>query len=494
MPEKLKLAVIGAGISGLAAAIELADKGCKVAVFEKNPSYGGRGQMIERNGFKFDLGPSWYWMPDVFERFFQDYGKSTSDYYELLRLDPSYQIIFSNETIQIPAEIHETYALFEQIEPGSSVFLEKFLKEAKYKYEVGMQEFVRKPALQISEFLSIRLLKSVFSMELFSSLEAAVFKGVKNDKLRKLLCFPVLFLGAKPSETPALYSLMNYADLILGSWYPKGGMIKLFEALYLIAIEKGVQFHFNTAVEKINIENKTVNGIRIAGKDLYFDAVLSTADYHHTDTALVDSKYRQYSNSYWEDRTMAPSALIFYLGINKRIDHLLHHNLFFNSGFEKHTAEIYDTKVWPEEPLFYACVPSKTDLGVAPPGNENLFLLVPIASGIKDSLDQQDRIFEYLLDQLETHTGQEIRSSICFKESMCVHDFEQAYNSFKGNAYGLANTLKQTSILKPRIRHNKVKGLYFAGQLTHPGPGLPPSLISGQISAKQILKDYKYEF
>lgn len=491
MPETKKIAVIGAGISGMAAAIQLAAKGMQVSVYEKNASFGGRGQAFQKEGFFFDMGPSWYWMPDVFEDFFNEFGKSCADYFQLVRLDPSYQILFKNETVVVPAQVGETYALFESIEPGSSIFLRKFLDQARIKYETGMKDFVRKPSLHWHEFFELRLLKAAFQIELFKSFEKSIFKNIKDDRLRQLLCFPVLFLGAKPSDTPALYSLMNYADLVLGTWYPMGGMHKLFEALYQLALEKGVQFHFNTAIEKINIEGGRTVGFQIQNQSISCDAILSAADYHHTESALIDPAYRQYTDAYWETRKMSPSALIFYLGVSKKLDQLLHHNLFFKSDFNQHAANIYDHPAWPEDPLFYVCVPSKTDDSVAPRGMENLFILIPLAAGLQDSKTEQDALFSFAIDQLEKHTGQSIRDHIVVNERMSVSDFYNAYNSFKGNAYGLSNTLLQTAVLKPRIRSKKVKGLYYAGQLSHPGPGLPPCLISGQISALQLLKDLK---
>lgn len=491
MPETKKIAIIGAGISGMAAAIQLADRGLDVSLYEKNASFGGRGQVFQKEGFFFDMGPSWYWMPDVFEDFFNQFGKKTSEYFQLLRLDPSYQILFKDDRLVIPANIDETFKLFESIEPGSAVFLQKFLNQAQIKYETGMKDFVKKPSLHWYEFFELRLLKAAFQIELFKSFEKSIFKNIKDYRLRQLLCFPVLFLGAKPSDTPALYSLMNYADLVLGSWYPLGGMHKLFEALHQLAVEKGVRFHFNSPVEKINIQNGTAVGLQINNQSISFDAILSAADYHHTETALIEPAYRQYSEAYWESRKMSPSALIFYLGVSKKLDHLLHHNLFFKSDFNQHAASIYDHPAWPEDPLFYVCAPSKTDASVAPAGMENLFILIPLAAGLQDSKKEQDRLFTFAIDHLEKHTGQSIRDHIVVNERMSVADFYTAYNSFKGNAYGLSNTLLQTAVLKPRIRSKHIKGLYFAGQLSHPGPGLPPCLLSGQLSALQLLKDFK---
>ncbi|MEO6191099.1 MAG: phytoene desaturase family protein [Saprospiraceae bacterium] len=478
--------IIGSGIAGLAAAIDLSSKDIQVTILEKNSSHGGRARSFQDQGFQFDMGPSWYWMPDVFEDFFIKHNKSTQDYFKLIRLDPSYRIFFEAKILNSQANIQQIYNQFETLEKGSSTFLKSFLKEAKYKYEVGMRDFVRKPALSIFEFLDWRLLKSFFKLQMTKSIEAVIDDNIKHPMLRIWLKFPVLFLGAKPKDTPALYSLMNYADFVLGTWYPEGGMIKLFDALYQLALEKKVKFKFEEEVVSIDVKNNVAIKVITTKSEYNCDYVLSTADYHHTDSKLLDINYRQYSDDYWDTRIMAPSALIFYLGVKGKIDGLLHHNLFFDEDFNSHAIEIYDKKVWPEKPLFYVCMPSKTDLSIAPPGHENLFILIPLASGIEDKEEERNILFEKVIKRMEEKLNCSIKESIVFKKSYCLKDFEEDYNSFKGNAYGLSNVLSQTAFLKPTIKHKKIDNLFFAGQLTHPGPGLPPSLISGEIAASLI--------
>ncbi len=491
MNREFSVGIIGAGISGMAAAIELADKGIQVHVFEKNSGFGGRGRVVERDGFLFDMGPSWYWMPDLFESFFQEYGHSISDYFELMRLDPSFKLIYKGGELDIPAGLEACCEVFEQREPGSSRFLRKFLAEAKYKYETGMREFVRKPSLSLFEFMDWRVLKGLFRLQLFQSIERIVFKGIKDPVLRQWLCFPVLFLGAKPSQTPALYSLMNYAEIELGTWFPRGGMIRLFEAFYKLACEKGVQFHFNAEVKGIELAGKKVKGLQVNERSFVFDSIIAAADYHHVETALLPAEKRQYSETYWQSRLMAPSSLIFYLGIRGPLEGLLHHNLFFDADFERHASEIYDQPAWPQDPLFYLSIVSKSDPTVAPKGMENLFILIPLAAGIQDDKEMRQMLFDKVMDRIEQKTGQPVRERIVTRMEMGPSDFEQSYHSFKGNAYGLANTLGQTAVLKPRMKHKKLDGLYYAGQLTHPGPGLPPSMISGQNSAKLLIKENK---
>lgn len=486
---KKKIIVIGSGFAGLAAAIDLADKGYAVTVLEKNEQPGGRARQFTAEGFVFDMGPSWYWMPDVFDQFFARYGKKTSDYYELTRLDPSYQIFFGqNDVMPLPAGRQELSDLFEAVEPGSSANLDRFLKEAAYKYRVGMNEFVHKPGNSIWDFADIRVVSSLFRLQMFQSVSSHIRKLFKNEKLIKLLEFPVLFLGATPERTPALYSLMNYADLELGTWYPMGGMYRIVEAMVSLAEEKGVNLLLNQEVENVNLTGSSIDRVITRNRDFEADIVVAGADYHHIEQQILPYEYRQYTPEYWDKRTMAPSSLLFYLGVNKRLNGLLHHNLFFDEDFTLHAREIYDTPKWPSKPLFYVCAPSVTDPAVAPGNCENLFVLIPLAPGLEDTEEQREKYFRLVMDRLERLTGQDIVESVIFKRSYAHRDFQQDYHAFKGNAYGLANTLMQTAFLKPKMRSSKVDNLFYAGQLTTPGPGVPPSLISGQVAAGEIKK------
>ncbi len=485
---KVRIGIIGSGIAGLVAAIDLASNGYEVSVFEKNNSIGGRAREFQELGFKFDMGPSWYWMPDIFESFFQKHGRSTKDYFSLIRIDPSYRIFFQDKSIDSSADFELVCQKFEELETGSSRFLRKFIEEARYKYEVGMNDFVRKPSLSIKEFLDWRLFKSVFKLQMIRSIESVIDKHILHPQLRSWLKFPVLFLGAKPKNTPALYSLMNYADFQLGTWYPEGGMFKLFDALHQLALEKNVCFHLEEAVESIQVQGNSLSGL-ITKKGTYaMDYVVAACDYHHTEFQLLPIEYRQFGQTYWNNRMMAPSALVFYLGLNQKIDGLLHHNLFFDEDFETHASEIYDTKIWPTNPLFYVCVTSKTDATVAPPGMENVFILVPLAAGLDDSPDERERLYKMVMARMNKKLNISVDDKVIFKKDFCLNDFVSEYNSYKGNAYGLANILTQTAFLKPPIQHKKIKNLMYAGQLTHPGPGLPPSLISAEISATLIKK------
>jgi len=484
-----KAIIIGAGFAGLSTASCLAEKGYEVTVLEKNSMAGGRAQKFEAQGFTFDMGPSWYWMPEVFENFFARFGKKTADYYNLVRLDPSYSVFFGKgERMDIPASMEELFDLFEHHEPGSSKHLKHFLAEARYKYEVGMNEFVFKPGHSVKEFADLRVLKSLFRLQMFSSMSSHVRQLFKNEKLIQLLEFPVLFLGATPGKTPALYSLMNYADMSLGTWYPMGGMHKIAEGMHQLAVELGVKFSFGEAVQQIKVIAGQAKQVLTDQGSYQADVVIGGADYHHVEQHLLEKKDRHYTEAYWSRRTMAPSSLLFYLGVNKKLKNLQHHNLFFDEDFDRHAVEIYEKPDWPEKPLFYVCCPSVTDQSVAPEGCENVFLLVPLAPGLKDEEAQREKIYDTIMGRLEQLTGQKIREHVVYKRSYAHQDFIKDYNSFKGNAYGLANTLFQTAFLKPKLRSKKVRNLFYTGQLTTPGPGVPPSIISGQVVAEEIAK------
>jgi phytoene desaturase len=484
-----KVIVIGSGFAGLSAATHLAHKGFDVTLIEKNSMPGGRAQQFESNGFVFDMGPSWYWMPDIFDAYFDFFGKKVSDYYHLIRLDPSYNVFFQDgDVMHVPAKMNELEAMFEKYEAGSSQKLKSFLAEAKYKYEVGIGEFVHKPSHSIMEFADWRVLKSMFRLQMFSNISAQIRRLFKNPKLVALLEFPVLFLGAKPQNTPALYSLMNYADMSLGTWYPMGGMHEIVKAMVSLAEEKGVKIILNEEVKSIEINDNQAKKVVTNKTEYAADIVVSGADYHHTDQVLLPKGKQNYSESYWDKRVMAPSSLLFYLGINKKLKGLEHHNLFFDEDFDLHAVEIYENPKWPSKPLFYASMPSVTDASVAPEGCENLFLLIPLAPDLEDSEAMREKYYHIMMERLEKWTGQSVRDAVVFKRSFAMNDFVSEYHSFKGNAYGLANTLLQTAFLKPKLRHKTIKNMFFTGQLTTPGPGVPPSLISGQVVANEVNK------
>jgi phytoene desaturase len=492
-----KALVIGAGFAGLSAASFLAKKGWDVTIVEKNEMPGGRARKFEAEGFTFDMGPSWYWMPDVFEKYFGSFGKKVSDFYELQRLDPSYRVYFEKATWDLPANYEALKNLFESIEPGAANALDLFLAEAKYKYEVGVGKLVYQPSISITEFIDYELIKGVFKLDVFQSMKTHIARYFKHPYIQFLMEFPVLFLGALPENTPALYSLMNYADIKGGTWYPQNGMYSIVDGMVKVAKSLGVQFKLGEEVMHVEVENGTANKVVTRLNDtgienIYsFDVLVGAGDYHHIETNLLEKKYQSYSKKYWDSRVLAPSSLLFYVGLNKKLNGVTHHSLFFDTDFSVHGNEIYNNPMWPSNPLFYASVPSVTDASVAPVGCENLFLLIPIAAGLEgDTAEIREAYFNILMDRLEKKWGQSIKDAIIYKRSYAVADFKNDYHSFKGNAYGLANTLLQTAFLKPSCKSKKVKNLYYTGQLTVPGPGVPPSLISGEVVANLICKQF----
>jgi len=481
--------IIGSGFSSLAAACYLAQQGNKVTVYEKNSTIGGRARQFKEEGFTFDMGPSWYWMPDVFERFFQDFNKKPSDYYELIKLNPAYRVYFGvADFISIYDNLEEIKYTFETIEKGSGQKLQSFIDQAKSNYDIAIKDLVYRPGVSPLELITKETALKL--NQFFKNVSTDIRKNFKNERLIQILEFPVLFLGAKPTKTPSFYNFMNYADFGLGTWHPKTGMFDVIRGIEKLALELGVTIKTNSPIDKIIVENKTAKGIVTNGEILKADIVLSGADYHHSEI-LLEKEHRMYSEKYWESRVFAPSSLLFFVGFNKKIENISHHALFFDVDFNQHAADIYDNPKWPNAPLFYANFPSKTDATAAPNGMESGFFLIPLAPGIEDNEALREEYFEKIITRFEELTQQKIKNSIIFKRSFCKNDFVNDYNAYKGNAYGMANTLLQTAFLRPKLKSKKVKNLYFTGQLTVPGPGVPPALISGKLAAELIQKSFR---
>jgi len=485
---KTTIYIIGSGFSSLAASCYLAKAGYDVTVFEKNSTVGGRARQLKKEGFTFDIGPTWYWMPDVFERFFSDFDQKPSDYYSLEKLNPAYSVYFGkNDFITIEDTLEKICDAFEREEKGSSKKLMKFINQAQSNYDIAIKDLVYNPGLSPFELVTSKTIGKL--NQFFSTIKKDVRKEFSNNRLAQILEFPVLFLGAKPSVTPSFYSFMNYADFGLGTFHPKKGMYQVILAIESLAKSLGVKIKTNSPIEKILVNQlDQAYGIRSNGQNYYSDFVLSGADYHHSES-LLDKKFRQYSESYWEAKTFAPSSLLFYVGFDKKLKNVNHHTLFFDVDFDVHANDIYDHPKWPENPLFYASFPSITDKSSAPEGKEAGIFLIPLAPGLEDTPQLRETYFNKIISRFETLTSQKVSNNIMFKESYCVNDFIEDYNSYKGNAYGMANTLLQTAFLRPKLKSKKVKNLYFTGQLTVPGPGVPPSLISGKLVSELIVKD-----
>lgn len=484
-----KVIVIGSGFSGLASACVLAKHGYEVEVMEKNSTPGGRARQYSAEGFSWDMGPSWYWMPDVFESFFNLFGKTTSDYYQLLRLDPSYRIYFGkNDIINLPASMEGMEQIFENYEKGAGLQLRRFLNEAEYKYKVGMNEFVHKPSLSFFEYASPKFLGSVFKLHMLQSFESYTRKYFKHPRLLQMLEFPVLFLGGTGKTIPALYSLMNYGDIKLGTWYPEGGMFKVVEAFVKLAESLGVKFTYNMPVDKIVVNSGLATGVLVKNEFFKADTIVGSADYHHIEQHLIPAEYRKYSPEYWNNRMMSPSALIYFLGFKRKLTGFEHHTLFFDTNFSRHSSDIYESPQWPVDPAIYVSVTSMTDSTAAPEGMENMYVLIPIAAGLKgDDHAVREKYLDIVLKRLEYNTGNSISGDLIFNKSYSLKEFTNDYNAFKGNAYGLANTLMQTAFLKPTMNNKKIRNLFYTGQLTVPGPGVPPAIISGQVAANLII-------
>jgi phytoene desaturase len=492
----LKAVVIGAGFSGLSCASYLAKAGVDVTIVEKHAMAGGRARQLRSDGFVFDMGPSWYWMPDVFERYFQSFGKTRSDYFSLKRLDPSYTVYWPDSITSIPAKYNLLKKVFEELEPSSGGKLDKYLEQAKFKYETGMHSLVYKPGKSLIEYFDLNFLKGVLKLDVFTSIQNHVKKFFSNPKIRMLLEFPVLFLGALPENTPALYSLMNYADICGGTWYPEKGMYSVIEAMVNLGEGAGVKIRLHEEVKKINFEGSTAKNLLTANREgkqcqHEFDVLIASADYHFVEQQLLPSQLRTYSKTYWDSRVMAPSCLLYYIGINKKLKNITHHSLFFDVNFKKHSDEIYKSKTWPEEPMFYVSATSVSDESSAPPGCENLFFLIPVTAGLTgDTSELREKYLDLIISRFEKRIGEDVKSAIIYKRCYGPSDFIKDYNAFRGNAYGLANTLRQTGVLKPACRSKKIKNLFYTGQLTVPGPGVPPSLISGEVVAREVIEQF----
>lgn len=483
---KKTIIIIGSGFASLSASCYLAKAGFDVTIYEKNNTIGGRARQLNKDGFTFDIGPTWYWMPDVFERFFSDFHKKPSEYYSLEKLNPAYSVYFGkNDYITIEDTLEKILIAFENEEKGSAAKLNTFIDNAKSNYDIAIKDLVYNPGVSPLELITLETAKKV--NQFFSNIKRDVRKEFKNERLVKILEFPVLFLGAKPSDTPSFYSFMNYADFGLGTFHPKKGMYEVILAIESLAKELGVKIKTNAPIEKILTKNKKAVGVVSKGLTHIADVVLSGADYHHTET-LLEKPLRQYSESYWNKKTFAPSSLLFYVGFDKKLKNVNHHTLFFDVDFDVHAEAIYDNPKWPDNPLFYASFPSKTDANCAPEGNEAGIFLIPLAPGLEDTQELRDQYFEKIIDRFENLTSQSVKEHVLFKESFCLNDFVKDYNSYKGNAYGMANTLTQTAFLRPKLKSKKVKNLFFTGQLTVPGPGVPPSLISGKLVSELIIK------
>lgn len=483
--------VLGGGFAGLSTALSLAHRGWRVTLIERHEQLGGRARVWAQDGFSFDMGPSWYWMPDVFERFFASIGERIEDHYQLVRLDPAYRVVFPDgEEAEVDAALEGLGRWMERREPGSTRALARFLIEAEEKYRVGMGELVHRPGRSLLEFADARVLRGLIRLQLLTSMRRHVHAHFRDPLIRQLMEFPVLFLGAVAANTPALYSLMNHADLALGTWYPMGGMVEVVRAMERIARERGVEIRTGCAATGFVTEGRRVRAIELDGTEpLEADVFVASADYHHVDRVLLGEGRANYGEGYWSRRRMAPSSLLLFLGVDRPLPEVRHHTLFFDASMDAHADAIYTRPRWPEHPLFYVSAPSRTDPSVAPPGGEALMILIPLAPGLEDDEGMRRQLRDQVFGRFRARTGVDLEAHLRVERSYAMADFSRDYHAFRGNAYGLANTLGQTALLKPRMDHRRFRNLYYAGQLTVPGPGVPPALISGMVVAGEIERD-----
>ncbi len=488
--EQKSVIIIGGGIGGLALACMLGKKGYKVTLVEKNEMVGGRARIFKDSGFLFDMGPSWYMMPDVFEHFFELMGEDITSHYKLEKLSPSYQITLKSDgkSYKFYADMEKNKALFESIEPGAGQVLEDFLNETKWQYELSKAEFMYKNYNSIRDFMTLRVMRMGAKLPLFKKQKQIIEKKFKSEILRKALQYQTVLLGTAPGDTPGIYTLMNYVDLVLGEWYPDGGIRAVPGALEAIAKKYGVEIICNAPVAEILVEHNVATGVRLeSGEVLSADIVVSNADVHHTDTKLLPATHRTKSDKYWNSRVLAPSAFILYLGVKGKLPQMEHHNLLFTKNWEEGFGQIFNKPAWPHDPSMYVCMPSKTDASIAPADHENLFVLVPIASG----LDYDDAFAQSYGDKVLDEIAQyynipDLKERIVVRHHYSVKDFVADYNAFKGTALGLAHTLGQTAIFRPNNIHPSIKNMFYVGAGTNPGIGMPICLISAELAYKRI--------
>ncbi len=506
--------VIGGGFGGLSTACYLADAGADVTLVEKNEQLGGRASRLERDGFRFDMGPSWYLMPDVFERFFGHFGRSPDEYYSLTHLDPHYRVFWKDgDRVDVLPDLDANRELFESYEPGGADALDAYLEKSEYTYEVGMEHFVYEDRPRLRDYVDPDVLRYSWGLSLLGKMQGHVEEYFDHPKLQQLMQYTLVFLGGSPTNTPALYNLMSHVDFNMGVYYPDGGIGAVVDGIVELAEELGVEFVTDAEVtaiegrrggfavdvaggpggvvggapgERAAVGPGMADGGATDGTRYLADLVVSNADYAHTEQALLPSEKRQYAESYWESRTYAPSAFLLYLGVEGDVPELAHHTLVLPTEWDEHFAQIFDEPAWPDDPAYYLCVPSKTDDTVAPEGHSNLFALVPIAPGLEDTPALRDQYRDLVLEDIAENADTDLRDRIVMEETFCVADFADRYNSYEGSALGLAHTLRQTSLFRPPHASTAVDGLYFTGATTTPGIGVPMCLISGQLTAERV--------
>ena len=486
-----KVVIIGAGLGGLSAGALLAKRGYQVSILEKNEKVGGRANIFTAEGFTFDMGPSWYLMPDIFEHFYKLMDEDINEHLNLVKLSPSYRVFFPGDkdypVLDIHSDLEKDLPTLEKLEPGVTPKIKKYLQLSGEQYEIAKRGFMYRNYNSVLDFLSWDIMKEGRRMNPLQTMEKYLNKWFKDDRLKKILEYTLVFLGSAPSKTPALYNIMNFIDFDMGVYYPKGGIYEIVESLSSIATKNGAQIRTNAAVNKIVVENKTATGVELeSGEIIDADYVISNADLWFTETQLLEKQHQTYPEKFWEKTVMGPSAFIMYLGLNAEIPSLTHHNLRFGKDWKKNFSEIFDQPQLPSDPSYYVCKPTHTDTNVAPEGQDILFTLVPIPAGLKLSDEEMSSYRDKLIEMMKSDLNlPNLEDMIVYERSYWADDFKRDYNAYKGTALGMAHTLKQT-LLRPGNKSKKVKNLLYTGAGTNPGIGMPICLISGELAYKRI--------
>lgn len=492
---KPKAIIVGAGIGGMATANILAKAGWDVHVYEQQAGPGGRAGTLEIQGFTFDTGPSWYLMPEIYQHHFELLGIDINKNLDLVQLDPAYTIFYDyHPPVTIRTRPYDDNKTFADIEPGSDKALRKYLASASLTYNLAKKYFLFNPFTRPQTLLNAEVLRH--SLRLVSLLATPMHrfikKSFKSQALQQVLEYPAVFLGTTPFKAPAMYHLMSHLDFEQGVFYPKGGIYEFIKLMQRTGEGLGVTYHFSSPVTAITTANRRATGIELAkGEPQLADIVISNADLHFTETQLLPTAARSYPERYWRKRTAGPSALLMYLGVSGSLPELNHHNLLFVKDWQQNFSDIYQAKIWPENPSIYVCKPTATDPSVAPPNTENLFVLVPLPSGIyndkKRTQQYADRCLSIIAKQCNVD---DLQKRIVVQKLYGPSDFEYELNSWQGGALGLGHTLFQSAFFRPSGKSRKLTNLYYVGGDTQPGIGMPMCLISAELVYKHLTKDH----